>query len=59
VDFNEVDFISFVNHNTYGKPPIIAPGTDDFTPARERQGDVTVLYVNPNNITALRATKTP
>lgn len=59
-DFENVDYISFVSNNTYGKPAIIAPGTDDFVSAEEQQGgNVTVLYVNPANIAALKATKTP
>lgn len=56
VRFTNVDFISFVAYNTYGKPAIIAPGTEDFAPASER-GKVTVLYVNPANLLALQATK--
>jgi hypothetical protein len=57
--FADVDFISFVTAQTYGKPAILAPGTDDFVRATERDEAVTVLYVNPANITALEATKTP
>lgn len=63
--FDGVDFISFVSSpggahpGTYGKPPIIAPGTEDFTAASARQGNVTVLYVNPANVTAMQVTKTP
>ena len=56
-DFSEVDFISFVTDKTYGKPAIIAPGTDDFTAASELGRPVTVLYVNPGQIVALQATK--
>jgi hypothetical protein len=55
-DFDGVDFISFVSNNTYGKPAIIAPGTDDFQSAGEH-GVFAVLYVNPANIAALKATK--
>ena len=56
VDFADVDFISFVSSDTYGKPAIIAPGTPDFAPASER-GAVTVLYINPRNIVSCKATK--
>ncbi len=56
--FEDVDFMSFVSHDTYGKPAIIAPGTDGFAPAGER-GKVRVLYVNPSNVIAVDATKTP
>lgn len=55
-DFDNVDFISFVAFDTFGKPAIIAPGTDNFTAARDRDS-VTVLYVNPGNIAAMKATK--
>lgn len=57
VRFEDVDYISFVSNSTYGKPPIIAPGTDDFTSAQELGREITVLYVNPANITALEVTK--
>jgi hypothetical protein len=53
--FAEVDFISFVNADTHGKPAIIAPGTPNFQSADD--GNVTVLYVNPGQISALKATK--
>lgn len=59
IDFAGVDFMSFVTEDTYGKPAIIAPGTDDFAPAHERGGPVTVLFVNPGNIEAAKVTKTP
>lgn len=55
IDF-EADFVSFVSNTTYGKPPIIAPGTPDYQPADD--GEVTVFYVNPANMAALSATKT-
>jgi hypothetical protein len=58
IPFADVDFISFVSDKTYGKPAIIAPGTDDFVQASER-GPVTVLYVNPGLATAVLATKDP
>lgn len=54
-EFDDVDFISFVSNQTFGKPAIIAPGTDDFSPAGGEE--VTVLYVNPGNVAALLATK--
>lgn len=57
ITFHDVDFISFVSNNTYGKPAIIAPGTEDFTSANDLGREVTVLYVNPANIAALEVTK--
>jgi hypothetical protein len=54
--FDHVDYISFVSNTTYGKPAIIAPGTDGFVNTPEG-GVVKVLYVNPANIAALEATK--
>lgn len=55
-EFRNVDFISFVSNETFGKPAILAPGTDNFQSAAD--SSVTVLYVNPANIAALEATKT-
>lgn len=43
----QVDFISFVNHDTFGKPAIIAPGDDHVRGAKR------VLYVNTGGIAAL------
>lgn len=63
--FDNIDFVSFVSSpggahpGTYGKPPIIAPGTDEFVAASQREGEVTVLFVNPANILAMQVTKTP
>ncbi len=59
VDFEGVDFISFVSGGTFGKPAIIAPGTDGFVPASASDRPVTVLYVNPGLVPALKATKSP
>lgn len=47
-----VDFVSFVNQDTFGKPAIIAPGDD------HARGEVTVLYVFPGGISALEVEKT-
>lgn len=41
-----VDFLSLVNHDTFGKPPIISD---------EGRDGVTVLYVNTQNIVAVLA----
>lgn len=63
ISWPEADFLSFVSspggahQGTYGKPPILAPGTNEFVSARQQEGDVTVVYVNPANITAMKATK--
>lgn len=51
LDNDEVDFISFVNASTFGKPAIIAPGDD------HQRGNVKVLYVFPGGISALEVEK--
>jgi hypothetical protein len=48
-----------VSFDTYGKPAIIAPGTDNFDAASDRGKPISVLYVNPGQMTALEVTKTP
>ena len=50
----EVDFVSFVNHDTYGIPPLIA-GTEG-RPATARTEDK-VLYVNPGEMFAMTIEK--
>lgn len=50
IEFDNIDFISLVNHDTYGKPAIIS---DD-----EGRDAVRVVYINPNNISAVEVHKT-
>lgn len=49
----EVDYISLVNHDTYGPPPLIAPTPSAKVPnpKRARPGE-RVLYINTNIIAA-------
>lgn len=47
-----VEFVSFINDKTFGKPPIIAPGTDDY-----QRDEADVLFINPANIAAIRVVK--
>lgn len=47
-----VEFVSFVNSKTFGKPPIIAPGTEDY-----QRDKADVLYINPENVAAVRVKK--
>lgn len=44
-----VDFLSLVNHETFGKPPIISD---------EGRSGVSVLYVNTKNVVAVVAERT-
>ena len=48
IEFSDVENLSYVNHGTYGKPAIIAPGTPDY-----QQGEVQVLYVNTGAVLAV------
>lgn len=48
----DADYISFVNHETYGRPAILAPGPDHV------EGATDVLYVNLNSIVAVQASQT-
>lgn len=50
IDFDNIDFISLVNHDTYGKPAIISDEEHARQPVR-------VLYINPNNIAAVEVHK--
>lgn len=46
-EFEDVQFISLVNNETYGKPAIISEeAKDEGLPCR-------ILYVNPQNIVAM------
>lgn len=59
IEVEDVDYVSFVSSpggthgGTYGKPPIIAPGTDNY-----QEGEIVVLFLNPANIVAAEVTKT-
>lgn len=48
----EADYLSFVNGDTYGKPPIVAPNDPDHI-----SGSKTVLYVNPANVACVAVEK--
>lgn len=50
--FEGVDYLSFINGATYGKPPIIAPETDNYSP-----GETVVVFVNPDRCAAIRVEK--
>lgn len=52
IDFTGVDYLSFINGATYGKPPIIAPETDNYSP-----GETVVVFVNPDRCAAIRVEK--
>ena len=46
----EVDYVSLFNSETFGPPPLVAPGKDQRDP-RAREGDK-VLYINTNLVPA-------
>lgn len=48
IEVEDVDFLSLVNHDTFGKPPIISD---------EGRDGVSVLYVNTQNIVAVLAVR--
>lgn len=43
LEFRDVDYLSFINHDTYGKPPLVVG--EDERPALAREDD-RVVYVN-------------
>jgi hypothetical protein len=51
IDFDNIDFLSFINGGTFGKPAIIAPGEDHVA------GETRVLYVNTALVVAVEVTK--
>lgn len=50
----EVDYVSFVNADTYGPPPLIAPGDN----RRANEGEV-VLYINTSVVPAFEIERLP
>lgn len=52
IEFEGVDYLSFINGSTYGKPPIVAPGTENY-----QTGPCRVLFVNPDKISAVQVDK--
>lgn len=46
----EVDFVSLLNSDTYGPPPLIAPDRDGRSPVARM--DDQVLYINTNLVPA-------
>lgn len=62
LEFEDVNYVSFVVFNTWGPPPVLAEQKDQsmkaaITAEIEEHGDVTVLYLNPQNITAAEITR--
>lgn len=55
VDYREIQYVSWVNHDTYGIPALIAE--DGFKQEVKEDGDSTVLYINPENVVAVKATR--
>lgn len=55
IEFSAVDYLSLINNETYGKPPLITadPGRDA---AMARPGQ-RVLYINPATIAAVEVEK--
>ena len=52
VHFEDVDYLSFINGDTFGKPPLIT-GDD-----RVRDDlPITVLYVSTGNVSAIEVTR--
>ena len=57
VVFDEIDYVSLVNNETYGAPALIAPTRSQPTAARAAPGE-SVLYINTNLIPAFEITRT-
>lgn len=51
----EIDYISFINDETYGKPPLITSDVDG-RPAVARDDD-NVLYINTSRVAAVKVRK--
>lgn len=51
--YDEVDYLLWTNSETYGKPQILAPGTE----AHDNDDQLVVLYVNPLATAAVRVEK--
>ena len=52
VEFEDIDYLSFINGDTFGKPPLIT--------GEDRVRDVlpiTVLYVSTGNVSAIEVTR--
>lgn len=54
LEFENIDFLSIINNDTYGKPPIITGEAGQ--PATARPGQ-RVLYINPATIAAVEVEK--
>lgn len=55
--FEDVNYVSFVNNNTFGPPPVLAEQKSqtlkqNIVAEIEEHGDVTVLYINNENTLA-------
>lgn len=55
IEFENIDFLSLINNDTYGKPPLITADIGSDT-ATARPGS-TVLYLNPATIAAVEVEK--
>lgn len=51
--YEEIDYLLWTNSETYGKPQILAPGTE----AHDNDDQLVVLYVNPLATAAVRVEK--
>lgn len=55
IEFENIDFLSLINNDTYGKPPLITAEAGSER-AMARDG-ATVLYLNPATIAAVEVEK--
>lgn len=51
LEFEDVEFLSFINEGTFGKPAIVAPGPE------HKAGEAYVLYVNTGAVLAVEVEK--
>jgi hypothetical protein len=51
IEFEDVEFLSFINHGTFGIPAIIGPGQNHVPDAEQ------VLYVNTGAVLAIEVEK--
>ena len=62
LEVDDVNYVSFVNPETHGPPPVLANPKDQSMKANieaeiQEHGDVTVLYINPASILAAEVTR--
>ena len=51
--YEEIDYLLWTNYDTYGKPQLLAPGTDP----HDGSDQLVALYVNPLATAAVRVEK--